>query len=287
MTDIHRRSNAMTMTQPNKPDLVAIKQRQRQAWASGDYAAVAARIVSMAEQLIDSADLAAGSTVLDVATGTGNAALAAARSGATVTGIDYVPELLERARRRSAVEGFEIDFVEGDAERLPFRDAAFDAVTSCVGVMFAADQEQAASELLRVCRPGGSIALANWTPTSFVGGMLRTIARHVPPPAGVRSPLEWGTAERLADLLGEGVSELSVRPRTFVFRFRSPGDFVDFFRTNYGPVHTAFRALDEAGRDRLQEDLVQLVEEHDGASGSSVALPSEYLEAFAIRASLS
>ena len=153
--------------------------------------------------------------------------------------------------------------------------------------MFAADQERAAAELLRVCRPGGSIALANWTPTSFVGGMLRTIARHVPPPAGVRSPLEWGTGQRLADLLGDGVSELSVRPRTFVFRFRSPADFVDFFRTNYGPVHTAFRALDEEGRDRLHDDLVRLVAEHNRASGPSVAVPSEYLEAFAIRAPVS
>lgn len=273
----------MTMTQTTAPDLLAVKHRQQQAWASGNYAAVAARIQSIAEQLVDAADLAAGQTVLDVATGSGNAALAAARSGGEVTGLDYVPSLLERARARAAAEGFDIEFVDGDAEDLPFADASFDSVISVLGVMFTADQERAASELLRVTRPGGTIAMANWTPSSFIGEMFRTVARHVPPPAGVRSPLEWGTEPRLAELLGAGTAELLVRPRTFVFRFRSPEAFVDFFRVNYGPVYTAFAKLDDAGRGRLAMDLAELAATHSRSTGPSVAIPSEYLEVVAIR----
>ena len=273
----------MTTIVSTAPDLVAVKHRQQGTWASGHYAAVAARIQLIAEQLVDAADLAAGSTVLDVATGSGNAALAAARSGGVVTALDYVPELLEHGRRRAAAEGFDIDFVEGDAEALPFADASFDAVVSTLGVMFTADQERAAAELLRVARPGATIALANWTPSSFVGDMLRTVARHVPPPARVRSPLEWGTEPRLTDLLGDGVSELLVRPRTYVFRFRSPAEFVDFFRANYGPVHRAFGGLDDAGRAALGDELAALAATRGHPARSSVAIPSEYLEVIARR----
>src|SRR4051812_46790491 len=191
----------MTTTDASAPDLLIVKERLRQTWASGDYAAIGARIQLIAERLVDAADLAAGSSVLDVATGSGNAALAAARCGCVVTGVDYVPELLEHGRRRAAVEGFEITFVEGDAEALPFADASFDAVVSTLGVMFTANQERAASEMLRVSRPGATIALANWTPSSFVGEMLRTVARYAPPPAGVRSPLEWGSERRISELM--------------------------------------------------------------------------------------
>jgi SAM-dependent methyltransferase len=266
-----------------QPDLVAVKRRQQQTWASGDYAAVAARIVVMAERLVDAADLRAGERVLDVATGSGNAALAAARSGCEVTGVDYVPELLERGRARAAAEGLEVTFAEGDAEDLPFPDAAFDAVLSCVGVMFTPDQERAAAELLRVCRPGGTIALANWTPSSFVGQLFRTVTRHVPPPAGVRPPGQWGTEERLRELLGTAISRLELKQHTFVFRFRSPDEFAQFFRANYGPVHKAFKALDDRGQRRLHDDLVALAREHDHAQGPSVAMASEYLQAIAIR----
>ena len=273
----------MTTIETTAPYLTAVKHNQQRAWASGDYAAVAARIQSIAELLVDAADLEAGSSVLDVATGSGNAALAAARSGAIVTGIDYVPTLLERARVRAAAEGFDIEFVDGDAEALPFADGSFDAVISVLGVMFTADQEAAASELLRIARPGGTIALANWTPSSFVGEMFRTVARHIAPPAGVRSPLQWGTEPRLVELLGEGASELLVRPRTFVFRFRSPDEFVDFFRGNYGPVHTAFSKLDEPGRGALHRDLAELATSHDRSIGPSLAIPSEYLEVVATR----
>ena len=201
----------------------------------------------IAEQLAQNAGLRAGQSVLDVATGTGNAALAAARCGCEVTGVDYVEELLERGRIRAAAEGFQIEFTEGDAERLPYPDASFDSVLSCVGVMFTPDQERAAGELVRVCRPGGTIALANWTPTSFVGAIFRAVTRHVPPPAGVKPPGLWGTEERLRELFADAISDLQVQRREFVFRFRSGDEFVDFFRAWYGPVHKAFGALDDSG----------------------------------------
>ena len=272
-----------TTTDAVQPDLAAVKQRQQQTWASADYAAVAARIVPMAEGLAQNAGLRAGDRVLDVATGSGNAALAAARCGCEVTGIDYVPALLERARARAAAEGLEIEFAEGDAEHLAFPDASFDAVLSCLGVMFTPDQERAAAELVRVCRPGGTIGLVNWTPAGFIGQLLRTVGKHVPPPAGVRPPPQWGTEERLGELLGDAVSRLDVQRRTFVFRFRSPDDFATFFRDNYGPVHKAFGALDEPGRERFYDDLTALAREHDREEGPSVAMPAEYLEVVATR----
>ena len=273
----------MTTTQTPAPDLAAVKARQQVAWTSGDYHAVAALIVPMAEQLVQAADLPAGARVLDVAAGSGNATLAAARCGAEVTGLDYVPGLLERGRLRAAAEGLAVAYVEGDAEALPYPDASFDAVLSCVGVMFAPDQERVAAELARVCRPGGTIALANWTPASFVGGIFRTVGKHVPPPAGVRPPGQWGTRERLAELLGDQLSELRVTERAFVFRFRSAAEFTDFFRVNYGPVGKAFEALDEAGQARLHADLTALAAEHDRGPGPSVAIPSQYLEVIATR----
>src|SRR4051795_3072860 len=208
------------------PDLAAIKRRQQQTWASGDFGVVGARIVLVAEQLCDAADLRAGWHVLDVATGSGNAAIAAARLGCAAVGVDYVPALLERGRARAAAEGLEVELVEGDAEALPFPDGSFDAVTSVFGSMFAPDHAKAASELLRVCRPGGTIALASWTPDGFIGELFRTIAAHVPPPAGVASPMLWGTEAHLRELLGPGIDSLQVEERTFTFRFTSPEDFV-------------------------------------------------------------
>ncbi len=273
----------MSTTQTNQPDLVAVKARQQKMWASGDYSAVAARIAVMAEDLVRAAGLRAGERVLDVATGSGTAAIAAARSGGEVTGTDYVPELLERGRARAAAEGLEVAFAEADAEDLPYPDGEFDAVLSCLGVMFAPDQERAAAELVRVCRPGGTIAMANWTPTGFVGGILRTVGKHVPPPAGVKPPSLWGTEERLRELIGDAVSDLQITRREFVFRFRSPEDFTRFFRDNYGPTLKAFEALDESGRERLFDDLSALAREHDQEPGPSVAMPSEYLEVVATR----
>ena len=264
-------------------EIATIKQRQQAAWASGDYAAVGTRLLLTAELLCESVDLRAGERVLDVACGHGNASLAAARRFCQVTGIDYVPGLLERARARAAAEGLEIEFAEGDAEDLAFPDASFDAVLSCLGVMFTPRQEQAAAELLRVCRPGGTLGLVNWTPTGFIGQLLRTVGKHVPPPAGVRPPPQWGTEERLGELLGDAVSRLDIQRRTYVFRFRSPDDFATFFRDNYGPVHKAFGPLDEPGRERFYADLTALAREHDQEEGPSVAMPAEYLEVVATR----
>src|SRR5215831_16691899 len=236
------------------PDLAAIKRRQQQTWASGDFHVVGARIVLTAEQLVDAADLRAGWHVLDVATGSGNAAIAAARLGCTVVGVDYVPALLERGRRRAAVEGLDVDLVEGDAEALPFADGSFDAVTSVFGAMFAPDHKRAAAELVRVTRPGGTIALASWTPDGFVGSMFTTVASHVPPPPGLSSPLLWGTEEHLAELFGTEVDWIH-RRRTFTFRFPSAEAFVETFAAYYGPT---LKALEAAGSrsDTLTRDLV-------------------------------
>jgi SAM-dependent methyltransferase len=274
-----------TTTQTAAPDLAAVKARQQQVWASGDYAAVAARIVPMAEHLAEAAGLRPGDRVLDVATGSGNAAVAAARYGCEVIGVDYVPGLLERARARAAAEGLEITFAEGDAEELAYPDASFDAVLSCLGVMFAPDQERAAAELVRVCRHGGTIGLVNWTPGGFIGQLLKTVGKHVPPPAGVRPPSLWGTEERLRELFGDQVVGLEVTPRSYVFRFRSPEEFAGFFKDRYGPTHMAFEALDKAGQGRLWDDLTTLAREHDRSDdGLTVAMPTEYVEVVATRA---
>ena len=238
------------MLDTTKPDLGAVKQRQQATWASGDFAVVAARIVFQAEHLCETADLQAGWRVLDVATGSGNAALAAARRGCKAVGVDYVPALLERGRVRADGRAPGRRFVEGDAEDLPFPDASFDAVTSVYGSMFAPDHDRAAAELARVCRPGGTIALASWTPDGFIGEIFRTVSGHVPPPAGVQSPMLWGTEAHLRELLGDGIASLEVEERTFTFRFRSAEEFVDFFRTWYGPTLKAFAALDDEARTR-------------------------------------
>lgn len=242
---------------------------------------MAARIQLVAEHLCDTADLRAGWRVLDVATGSGNAAIAAARHGCTVVGIDYVPALLERGRRRADAEGLEIELIEGDAEALPFPDDTFDAVTSVFGAMFAPDHERAASEVLRVTRPGGTVALANWTPDGFIGELFRTTAAHVPPPAGVQSPLLWGTEAHLRDLFGDHVASFEVSERTFTWRFQSPEEFVEFFRRWYGPTLKAFEALEGGALDALEADLVDLARRHDRLAGDAIAIPATYIEAVA------
>jgi len=265
-----------------KPDLAAVKQRQQQTWASGDFALVAARIALTAEQLVDTADLHSGWRVLDVATGSGNAAIAAARLGCRAVGVDYVPALLERGRRRAAAEGLAVELLEGDAEALPFPEDSFDAVTSVFGAMFAPDHAQAAAELLRVCRPGGTIALASWTPDGFIGEFFRTAAKHVPPPAGVAAPMLWGTEAHLRELFGDGIASLEVIERTFTFRFPSAENFVSFFRLWYGPTVKAFAALEDAARDALEADLVALAREWDRLDGDAIAIPATYTEAIAV-----
>jgi ubiquinone/menaquinone biosynthesis C-methylase UbiE len=260
-----------------------IKGRQQRMWASGDYSAVAARIHPMAEHLCEAADLIPGSRVLDVATGSGNAAIAAARFDCEVTGIDYVNDLLDRARARATAEGLDIAFAEADAEALPFADDSFDAVLSVVGVMFAPDQERAAAELLRVTRPGGTIGLASWTPEGFIGDLLRIVTRYAPPPPGVRPAVEWGSRARVGELLG-GVAELHMEERFFTFRHRSAEDFADFFLVNYGPTERAAAGLDAEGREAMRQDLVALAAQKSRLpAGGPVAIPSAYLEVIAQR----
>ena len=265
--------------------LDGLKERQRKMWASGDYAAVAARIHPMAERLCEAADLVAGARVLDVATGSGNAAIAAARCDCDVVGIDYVPSLLERADVRARAEGLEIELLEADAEALPFADASFDAVLSVVGVMFAPNQEQAAAELVRVCRPGATIALASWTPAGFIGELLLLVSRYASLPPGVRAPVEWGEPIRLTELLGDGVGRLRTRERVHTFRHRSAGDFADFFLTNYGPTERAAAGLDPSAREAMRVDLEALAARASRLpAGGPVAIDATYLETIAVRA---
>jgi SAM-dependent methyltransferase len=264
---------------PTAPDLAAVKARQQVTWASGDFSAVATALVLVAERLADAVDLQPGWRVLDVATGSGNAALAAARLGCDTTGVDYVPALLERGRERAHAERLPVALVEGDAEALPFGDGEFDAVLSVYGAMFAPDHARAAAEIARVTRAGGRIGLANWTPTGFIGAMFRAIAAHVAPPAGVESPMLWGSEAHLAEIFGGTVRWTEHGRRTHNFRFASPEAFVDFFAAYYGPTHKAFEALgDEAGK--LHADLTALAREWnrlDDGSGA-IAIPGEYLE---------
>jgi SAM-dependent methyltransferase len=206
---------------PPTPDLAAIKRGQQATWASGDYHMIGTQIAIVSELLIEALDLHSTERVLDVATGSGNAAMAAARRGCTVVGIDYVPALLIRARRRVEADGLAVDFVAGDAEDLPFEDDSFDVVSSVFGAMFAPNQDRTASELVRVCRPGGRIGLVAHTPEGFIGQLFRTLARHVAPPAGLRSPILWGTEARLAELFGGASTEIRSVKRTYVFRYRS------------------------------------------------------------------
>jgi SAM-dependent methyltransferase len=261
---------------PAQVDLAAVKARQQAMWASGDFSVIGTTLQLAGESLCEAVDLESGARVLDVACGNGNASLAAARRFAEVTGLDYVPELLRRAAERARAERLPITFLEGDAERLPFEDASFDVALSTYGVMFSADQEQAARELLRVVRPGGKIGLANWTPEGFIGQLLRTVGKRVPPPPGVASPIFWGTEARLRELF-PGVRSMQVRRRELMFRYRSPAHFVDVFRTFYGPTFKAFGALDPAEQVLLASEISELAARFNRRPGSMV-VPGEYLE---------
>jgi SAM-dependent methyltransferase len=264
-------------------DIDAIKVKQQATWASGDYAVIGTTLQVVGESLCEALDPAAGWRVLDVAAGNGNVSLAAARRGCDVMATDYVEELLEGARRRAAAEGLALETRVADAENLPFENDSFDAVVSTFGVMFTPNPERAAAELIRVCRAGGRIGLANWTPGGFVGQMFKVIGRHVPPPAGVPSPLAWGTRERLEELLG-GSARIEATPRNFVFRYRSASDYFETFKTYYGPTVRAWAALDEPGRASLRRELTALADEHNRDTRASLAVPSEYLEVVAYRA---
>ena len=267
-------------------DLGAVRQAQRKTWSEGDFAMVANLIVIVAEELAEALEIVAGECVLDVACGSGNGALAAARRawGNTV-GADFVPALLERGRERAAAERLDVEFVEADAVALPFEDAEFDVVLSVFGAMFAAEQEKAAAELLRVCKPGGRIGMANWVPDGAIGQMFMVIAKHAPPPPGVSSPLLWGTEERLRELFGDGVSELRVERRANRQTYRSAEHFIEFFRTYFGPTKVAFERVGPEGEAALEADLLAyLAECNVAADGGPLVLEPEYLQVVATRA---
>lgn len=269
-------SNTATLTQT--PDFAAIKAKQNSAWASGDYAIVGTTLQIVGEELAEALDVRSGQSVLDVAAGNGNFTLAAARRWADVTSSDYVESLLARGRERATAERLDVTYQVADAEDLPFGDADYDVVASTFGVMFTPNQEKAAAEMARVCRSGGRIGLANWTPDGFIGALFKTIGRYVPPPAGVQSPALWGTRDRLGQLFGSTAADISMTEKNFVFRYRSPEHWMDIFRTYYGPLHKAFGALDATQQESLNRDVLDLIATFNVASDGTMVAPSKYVE---------
>jgi SAM-dependent methyltransferase len=271
---------------PSPAGLAELTQKAREAWASGNFTRIAARTPLVGELLCRSLDIHAGERVLDIAAGSGNSAISAARRGARVTASDFVPSLLEVAQARAEIEGLPLATAVADAQELPFEDASFDVVLSTFGVMFAPDQQRAADELVRVCRPGGRIGMANWTPNGLLGGFMAITNKHVPPPpaaAGLRRPIEWGTKERVRGLFGDRVSELGTKHRTIDLCADSAGDYVQFNRTWLGPTRTAFAQLDEAGQARLAADLAAELERFNRATDGTLVAEGEYLEVVAVR----
>jgi len=267
-----------TMSTATAQTTAAVKQRQQATWASGDYAPIGVTLQIVGETLAEAADIRAGEAVLDVAAGNGNASLAAARRFAAVTAADYVQALLDKCRTRAQAEGLPMQFRLADAEALPFADASFDAVVSTFGVMFTPDHRRAASEMLRVVRPGGRIAMANWTPGGFIGRLFKVIGAHVPPPPGLQSPLLWGTEPHIVELFGSQAAGIRCERRMFNFRYRSAAHWVQVFRDLYGPTHKAFAALDAAGAQSLQRAITALLDELNVAAPDSLVVPGEYLE---------
>jgi SAM-dependent methyltransferase len=265
------------------PDLAAVKARQQAAWSSGDYALVGSTLQIVGETLCEALDLRAGQRVLDVAAGNGNVSLAAARRWCEVTSTDYVPALLDRGKARAAANGLPMSFREADAEKLPFTDSSFDVVVSTFGVMFTPDQDKAAAEMRRVCKRGGKIGLANWTPQGFIGQVFKALGAYLPPPVGVKSPALWGTRERITELFGNDAESIVTEPRNFVFRYRSPTHFLDVFATYYGPVLKALAALDDVKRKALLSDLEALIGRFNRAEDGTMVVPSEYLEVVVTR----
>ena len=265
-------------TQQIQPDFDALKARQHGAWSSGDYALIGATLQIVGEELCEALDLHAGQKVLDVAAGNGNVTLAAARRWCDVVSTDYVPSLLARGRQRAEADGLQIEFREADAEALPFGDGAFDVVVSSYGVMFTPNQDRAAAELARVCKRGGKIGLANWTPEGFIGQVFKTLGKYLPPPPGARSPALWGTEARIKEMFGASAAAIQAERRNFVFRYRSPEHFVEVFKSYYGPMLKAFAALDAANQQKLHQDLIALIGTMNRADDGTMIVPGEYLE---------
>ena len=271
-------TTATTTSTAAAPDLAAVKTKQQAMWASGDFAVIGTTLQIVGEMICEAVDLRAGERVLDVAAGNGNATLAAARRWCEVTSTDYVEALLDIGRRRAEAEGLQVKFQVADAENLPFADASFDAVVSTFGGMFSPDQDRTAAEMVRVCRSGGRIGLANWTPEGFIGQMFKTIGKYLPPPAGVKSPAVWGTRAWLQTTFGAAASTVAAEPRHFTFRYRSAQHFLDIFRIYYGPMLKAFEALEEAGGKALARDIIALVGRFNASGDQTMVVPGEYLE---------
>ena len=271
-------SDTQDLRSTGNADLKALKARQQAAWSSGDYAVIGTTLQIVGEQLCEALDVRAGQKVLDVAAGNGNASLAAARRWCDVVATDYVPALLERARERARADRLDLQFREADAEALPFPDGSFDAVISVFGVMFTPDQDRAAAEMRRVCKRGGRIGLANWTPDGFIGHLFKTIGRHVPPAPGARSPALWGTRERIAQLFESDAASVVSAQRNFVFRYRSPAHWLQIFKSYYGPVLKTFAALAPVAQAALDRDLLALIDRFNRSADASMVVPSEYLE---------
>jgi len=269
-------TSSTSTTRTSTPDLTELRDKQQKVWSSGDYNKIAALTVPVSEHLVDHVGVSPTDRVLDVATGTGHVALAAARRSAESVGIDYVPELLEIARRRAEAEDLVVELAEADAEHLPYDNASFDVVLSAIGVMFAADHDAAGRELVRVTRPGGRIGIASWTPEGFVGGMLRTVGAHVSPPPGAQPATRWGTEEVVAGLLGDGVADVRSETAKVTQRFTDAGAFADLFLTYYGPTFAAAGRLDDQGRAALRADLIALAESHDRGEGDGLVCDWEY-----------
>ena len=264
-------------------DFEAIKDKQRAGWETGDYPRVGNTLQIIAELLVEAADVRAGQRALDVACGQGNAALAAARRFAEATGVDYAANLLEQGRERAAAEHLPVTFTEGDAEKLPVPDQAFDLALSTVGVMFAPDHQRAADELVRVVRPGGKIALASWTPAGMIGQLFKTVSKWAPPPAGVQSPTLWGTEEHLVELFGDRVEWTALTKREYVFRYHSPEHFAMWFMDFYGPITRLAGSLDGEDYRHFATDLADVPRAFDYADDGTVAARAEYLEAVGVR----
>jgi ubiquinone/menaquinone biosynthesis C-methylase UbiE len=267
------------------PDLRAVTQVQQQVWSAGDFTKIGNRGQIVGERLCEAVDVIPGERVLDVACGSGNGAIAAARRFAVAVGVDYVPELLANGRERAAAEGLEVEFVEGDAQALPFEDASFDVVISSFGAMFAPDQQRTAAEMLRVTKSGGRIGMANWTPEGLIGGgLFSVIAKHAPPPPGIEPASRWGTEERVQELFGEGVSDLRCEPQTVNFRFRSAEHWLDYFRTYFGPIMIAFARVGEDGAPAFERDLLDMLRSYNRAGDRALVVPAAYLHVIATRA---
>jgi ubiquinone/menaquinone biosynthesis C-methylase UbiE len=277
-TTTHTAAKSTTPATDAIRDLAELKTRQHAAWSSGDYAIVGTTLQIVGEQLCEALDMRSGQKVLDVAAGNGNATLAAARRWCDVVSTDYVPGLLERGQLRAKAEGLPVEFKVADAEALPFSDAAFDTVVSTFGVMFTPDQDRAATELLRVCKSGGKIGLANWTPEGFIGQLFKTLGKYLPPPAGAKSPALWGTPSRITEMFGATATSIKAERRHFTFRYRSPEHFLEIFRNYYGPMLKAFATLEEANRQGLRHDLLALIGRMNAAADGTMTVPSEYLE---------